>query len=179
MESVNKAATNYWGEIRHAIPKNDTRVEKEIHDIHMTTPSYDIANSRCSGKEFFTYKNNLFQRAKKWYNEKYYIVNANKIELIMTVLNLSLVFLTIIITVYCINNKFSIKIVPDDNENYSKKALARLNFIHSEVGSKLRAGISTMIGLYAMWALFKRTTHTCTNAKNFNQRKVAVSNDEY
>lgn len=134
---------------------------KEISKLYHCTTAYDhITFSQRANK--FTGDNNLKNRIKRWWDEKYVITENNKYEMLNYMFSAILIILTIFL-IYYSNYRYKLKLLPVEILNTQKlteeqeKNIKHYNDI--QFGTDIVKGISILyITGLTLRRIYKRTT---------------------
>lgn len=151
-----------------------------VGNIYRKTPAYSLSNANC--KEwtgFFNGKNNLWNRAKKWKDEDYYIMESNKYTTLMGALNMILMVLLIVVAFYIWKSNCKVSIEPKDPAHpVSKKTLESLNKWNTILGSYVSTGLALILSGYNVYRIFKRTTSACRSRRQGKVHTTKVHVDQ-
>ena len=131
-------------------------------DWHMITPAYDIDFAGMSGWELSKSlvlrgdKNNIWQRSKRWWNEKKAITYCDWLDKLAGGISFILLVYTMIVTIWSLHVGATVRYeVPGDDSGSSDM----LNAVATNKGAKAaQAFLTGVSALIIAWNVFKRTT---------------------
>lgn len=153
---------------------NDAMAVHEIEDASAATkelmiermysglPANKLANAHCSGTQYITGDNTPLKRFMKWKNEDYFIVESNGIYTGMSILNAALMLSLIVLAYFIWKYDCEVSVVPKaSNTSISGDNLKMLQD-WNKLGSYINTGLASLLAVYTMQRVFKRTTTPCS-----------------